>query len=205
MRAPSPGRVKAIADAFRWKGCRTTTIPSTGDAPPCPTARPGFRSGFLTVLHDAAGFTGGFLVTNAWGRPLEFRLTTPVQPNRVQQILYGSTLADYIHADLIGKTLVEKTSAVPTLIVTDTLEALPLRSRVGIPVVAVGRHDSEFVFEHERSTLPLTLLAIHAGDRETIEAMLNELDSGVDLAEPFARIREALSETRSTGAASRAA
>src|SRR5437773_707729 len=44
----------------------------------------GLTLGFLTVLHDAAGFTGGYLVTNAWGRPLEFRLTTPVQPNRVQ-------------------------------------------------------------------------------------------------------------------------
>src|SRR5438477_7962745 len=70
----------------------------------------GLTLGFLTVLHDAAGFTGGYLVTNAWGRPLEFRLTTPVQPNRVQQILYGATLGDYIHADLIGKTLVDKTS-----------------------------------------------------------------------------------------------
>src|SRR5437879_1147063 len=28
--------------------------------------------GFLTVLHEANGYLGGYLVTNNWGRPLEF-------------------------------------------------------------------------------------------------------------------------------------
>src|SRR5262245_48274194 len=62
--------------------------------------------GFLTVLHEASGFIGGYLVTNLWGRPLEFRLSTAVQPNRVQQILYAQTLARYICGDLISRTLV---------------------------------------------------------------------------------------------------
>ena len=60
--------------------------------------------GFLSIVTDATGVFGGYLVTNAWGRPLEFRLTTAVQPNRVQQILYGPTLTEYLHAELIGKT-----------------------------------------------------------------------------------------------------
>src|SRR6516162_1317357 len=67
--------------------------------------------GFLTVLHEASGYLGGYLVTNVWGRPVEFRLSTAVQPNRVQQILYGGKLQPYICADLIGKTMVDKTSA----------------------------------------------------------------------------------------------
>ena len=66
--------------------------------------------GFLTVLRDGSGFLGGYLVTNPWGRPLEFRLSSAVQPNRVQQILYGESLEPYIYADLLGKTLVDKTA-----------------------------------------------------------------------------------------------
>ena len=62
--------------------------------------------GFLTVLNEGNSFVGGYLVTNNWGRPLEFRLSTAVQPNRVQQVLYAATLRPYICADLIGKTLV---------------------------------------------------------------------------------------------------
>ena len=52
--------------------------------------------GFLTVLREANGYLGGYLVVNGWGRPLEFRLTSAVQPNRVQQILYGGTLEPYV-------------------------------------------------------------------------------------------------------------
>ena len=63
--------------------------------------------GFLTVFTEANGFLGGYLVTNSWGRPLEFRLSTAVQPNRVQQILYGNTLTEYLSADLIGKNWVD--------------------------------------------------------------------------------------------------
>ena len=58
-----------------------------------PTPAPALNLGFLTVLNEPSGYLGGYLVTNVWGRPLEFRLSTAVQPNRVQQILYGSTLA----------------------------------------------------------------------------------------------------------------
>src|SRR6476660_2428667 len=93
--------------------------------------------GFLTVFAEANGYLGGYLVTNSWGRPLEFRLSTAVQPNKVQQILYAGTLTEYLCADLIGRTLVEKTATPAHLLVTDSPHVLPLRSRVDVPVVAV--------------------------------------------------------------------
>lgn len=62
--------------------------------------------GFLTIQQEPAGWAGFYLVTNAWGRPLEFRMSSAVQPNRVQSALYGPTLLDYLHADVIGKALV---------------------------------------------------------------------------------------------------
>jgi hypothetical protein len=165
--------------------------------------------GFLTVLRDANGYVGGYLVTNSWGRPLEFRLTTAVQPNRVQQILYGHTLDEFVHADLIGKTLVEKTAAQPSLIVTDTPALLPLRSRLDIPVVAVSRDDSPvdgvMTLTHAPSSAPLLYPAAYPGDRELIEDRLARIDTAVDLAEPFQRIREAVGEARKMGVTSRAA
>src|SRR5205809_4555368 len=86
------------------------------------------------IVHEPNGYVGGYLVTNQWGRPLEFRLSTAVQPNRVQQILYGGTLQSYICADLIGKTLVEKTSAGVQFVLTDHEAVLDLRQRLEIPV-----------------------------------------------------------------------
>src|SRR5262245_21405555 len=99
-----------------------------------PTTAPALNVGFLTIFHETNGYLGGYLVTNQWGRPLEFRLSTAVQPNRVQQILYGGTLQPYICSDLIGKTLVDKAGVPVQLVVTDTEAALDLRLRLEVPV-----------------------------------------------------------------------
>ena len=163
--------------------------------------------GFLSIVSDASGIFGGYLVTNAWGRPLEFRLSTAVQPNRVQQILYGPTLSEYLHAELIGKTLVEKTTTQPTLIIADTLAALGLRSRVQIPTLSTAAANDP---EHrslttDRAGQLLTYAVKHAADLPAIHARLEQVDPAVDLAEPFARIREAMLEARKMGATNRAA
>src|SRR3954454_4300115 len=99
-----------------------------------PTPAPVSNLGFLSVFQEPSGYVGGYLVTNGWGRPLEFRLTSAVQPNRVQQILYGDTLAAYVCGDLIGKTLIDKTTTAATCIVTDNPLALDLRLRIELPV-----------------------------------------------------------------------
>ncbi len=184
----------------------TTVANST--APPANTAT--LTVGFLTVLSDAGGVLGGYLVTNAWGRPLEFRLSTAVQPNRVQQILYGTTLAEYLHADLIGKTLVDRTSVAPQLIVVDTLPALALRHKVEVPVVAIrlagqSAEQDVTVIHHDRCSTGLLYLSKFAADRPRIDDLLTRLDDAIDLAEPFARIRDAVAEARKMGVSSRAA
>lgn len=187
------------------------------DTPVTPPTAPGAAHdpatvtiGFLSILHDAGGALGGYLVTNSWGRPLEFRLTSAVQPNRVQIALYGPTLTEYLHSDLIGKSLVEKTSLKPDLIVTDGLSTLKLRSRVDVPVIAV-RQPGEAIsadavsFPTERASQPLHLDGRFAADADAIAAILDRVDPAVDLAEPFARIREAVAEARKTGVTNRAA
>ena len=179
------------------------------------TAPAALNVGFLTVLHEAIGFLGGYLVTNQWGRPLEFRLSTAVQPNRVQQILYAGTLGPYICADLIGKTLLDKTSVAVQLIVTDTQAALDLRQRVNFPVLwlaTVGLEPSS-----EAGASPAALAVGPApSDRGTLychrhfpadagasRELLAGLTGAIDLAEPFARIREAIGEARKMGVTGR--
>ena len=59
--------------------------------------------GFLTVFQDGPGWLGAYFVTNAWGRPLDFRLSSSVQPNKIQHILYADTLLPHLCSDIIGK------------------------------------------------------------------------------------------------------
>jgi hypothetical protein len=171
--------------------------------------------GFLTVLHETGGYLGGYLVTNVWGRPVEFRLSTAVQPNRVQQILYGGTLQPYICADLIGKTLVEKTSTAAQLILTDQEPVLDLRLRLETPVVWVARAD-----DPQAAAAPgeqSTVRAASAGrgaicchprfpeDVAQVRAFLDRIDAAFDLTEPFIRVREAITEARKMGVTNRMA
>ena len=181
-----------------------------------PTATPD-HIGFLSIFEDAGGVLGGYLVTNTWGRPVEFRLSTAVQPNRVQQILYGPTLGEYLHAELIGKTLVEKTTARPGLIIVDSLAALGLRASVdalvvglapevpGSPDPLAGLPEDAIVLTHSRSAVPLVLAGKFAADRPAVEVALEAVDPAVDLSEPFSRIREAVLEARKMGVTNRAA
>src|SRR5438034_1245608 len=87
--------------------------------------------GFLTVLeHAQQGLMGGYLVLNESGRPLEFHCTTPIKPNRAQQILYGPTLEPYLFGEQIGKALVSKSAVDPLLICTDLRAAMAVRGTV---------------------------------------------------------------------------
>jgi hypothetical protein len=192
----------AAGSAAAWflsSGCRDVSEHNNACTP--------VTLGFLTVLQEASGWLGGYLVTNGWGRPVEFRLTTAVQPNRVQAALYGPTLSEYLLADLIGKTLVEKTATKPDLIITEDPAALPLRSRVEMPVLALraGSAADAVEFDHPRAPAGLLLPAKYASDRDAVAGLLDRVDTAVDLTEPFARIREAIAEARKMGVANRAA
>jgi hypothetical protein len=175
-----------------------------------PSATPLTQLGFLTILRDANGFLGGYLVTNLWGRPLEFRLSTAVQPNRVQQILYAHTLSGFVCGELVGKTLIEKTATPAQLVLTDTADALALRRVTDVPVVWVAPPD-----DPHAANLPVArpagvgrgAVCTHpdfAGDVSRLKEYVERL-GGLDLAEPFARIREAIAEARRMGVTQRAA
>ena len=163
------------------------------------------------MLHEASGFLGGYLVTNIWGRPLEFRLSSAVQPNRVQQILYGDTLHPYVCADLIGKTLVEKAGIAVQLVFTDREMVLDLRHKLDIPVLWVTPVDDakamwsdDFVVSPATSNRgPLRCHPRYPQDVPVVKEILERMDGSVDLIEPFTRIREAIGEARKMGVTAR--
>lgn len=171
-----------------------TTLPATTPAGPPPSPS---NLGFLAILHEPGGTLGGYLVTNAWGRPLEFRLTSAVQPNRVQHILYGAALDSYLCGELIARTLVDKSALAVQWLITDHAAALAVRERLSMPVslwrpgetpdgnlLAVARNlwcDDRF-----------------PGDVPAVERILAKLGN-FDLGEPFQRIRDAVHEARKMG------
>ena len=174
-----------------------------------------FRLGFLTAVEDAErGYVGGLLITNRFGRPLEFQCTAPVKPNRTQQILYGPTLKPYVLGELIGRTLLEKVGVKPHLVLVESPDLLDLRGATSTPVASLmpapettgsrRAKDAERHNGQHESTLPNSLRlgneavvfhSSHSEDRTEIEKFSKLVPSDADLREPFERVREALDET----------
>jgi hypothetical protein len=160
--------------------------------------------GFLTVVeHEPHGLFGGYLVLNVTGRPLEFHCTTPVRSNRAQQILYGPTLAPYLYGEQIGRTLVEKAKVQAPIVLTDVSPVLALRDHASILMGLVEAKSTGATGKDTATafTPPIILgnyqlrvAAGHADDGPQLQQMLREVANRLDLAEPFQRIREAITE-----------
>ena len=72
--------------------------------------------GFLSVRYQPEhGFFGGYLIVNQLARPLEFHCTMPVRPSRSQELLYGSTLNDFVCGEQIAKALTQKAKLKPEI------------------------------------------------------------------------------------------
>ena len=167
------------------------------------TANDQLRLGFLTAVQlNDRGHVAGLLVTNRFGRPLEFQCTAPVKPNRTQELLYGPTLVPFLLGELLTKTLVERIGVKPHVLLTDRLEMLDARLHVSLPVACViakgPARDGETLRIGKHS---FCLHAEFADDLKAFEKMAKEIATDADLLEPLERVREALQETMRSAAA----
>jgi hypothetical protein len=173
--------------------------------------------GFLTVLeHPEFGLFGGYLLLNRSGRPIEFHCTAPIKPNRAQEILYGPTLEGFLYGEQIGATLVARAKTQAQALFTDREPVLALREGCSIPTALVLPAESRDPAEADQRLLRfdgphgegpgwtslwlgrnrLAVPADKGDDGRRIAECLADLPESFDLAEPFARIREAIEEAR---------
>jgi len=154
------------------------------------------KLGFLTAIElPGGGYVGGLLVTNRFGRPLEFQCTTPVKANRTQEILYGPTLRPFLLGELIGKTLVDKAAVKPDVVLTEGDDLLELRPHVPQPVAVVEEKGAEMKLGRQSRRVHPS----HAEDRSRLAKSAASVPDQADLFEPFDRVREALQETMKAG------
>jgi hypothetical protein len=175
--------------------------------------------GFLTVVpHEQHGLFGGLLVLDSGGRPLEFHCTAPVKTNRAQEILFGPTLEPYIYGEQIGQTLVSAARQKPVVLCTDLIAMLAVRQHVDIPVTLVqavpagdespksaenfrvdAGHASRRLVSFQLARRQLAVAAAYRDDQALVSERLAAFSERLDLAEPFARIREAVEEAQRSG------
>ncbi|TWT81097.1 hypothetical protein CA13_25440 [Planctomycetes bacterium CA13] len=162
--------------------------------------------GYFTVIFDEhTGWTGGLLVLNRGGRPVEFQCTLPVRPSRAHEILFGTTLRDHLIGEVIGPILIKKCRTPLSMVCCDQAESLSLSASGGVPVALVGEAaendegpiTNDMLVGASRVKLAGATLHVPIEHTETVEGIAGRFVDLVDAVEPFERIREAIKEAQS--------
>ncbi len=163
--------------------------------------------GFLGYreFEDKEAYRGAILLTDEWGKPLEFRCTAPVRPTQLQRTLYGKSLLPHILTELIGAPLISSVREKPQLILIADEGYFDVRHKVSAPVIQVTRVNGSGA-ETKSKTKSLLLqsasgkfaqVAIEAhwrfaADLDSSGDRLRDLFGRWDLTEPFQRLSEGL-------------
>lgn len=160
---------------------------------------------YTVVQDDRTGWTGGLLLLNPAGRPVEFQCTLPVRPSRAHEILYGPTLRDHLIGEIIGPLLVQKTRTPISLLCCDQPEALRLQMQLDVAVALVaeaaeveeGPVTDDMIADSADIHLAGALLRVAIQWVDQLRSLVPEFADLPDAVEPFERIREAIEEAHS--------
>lgn len=174
------------------------------------------KLGYLLVSSPVPNvFIGGLMVTDGRGLPVEFRYTEPIQPTKIQQVLYGQVLSAYIKREVILETLLKNLeSKFKCLLVED--EHLVDYPAKGYPIIRIAATKSspignvgqkqdiapgEILLQVTPEGSPVRVHTGKAGKEESAPAtgeptdlvgLLLEAGLGMDITEPLKRVEKAL-------------
>jgi len=159
---------------------------------------------------DDKALRGGILLIDGFGKPLEFRCTSPIRPNALQKTLYGESLLPYIAVELISLPLIKNLREKPLLIFVEKEEFIGLREKHKEPIPlfliraqgedfvrASGEDDSanqHLVDNSEKGVGAIVTQPANGYENDYREnsAIIQKISSRSNLLEPFQRIRNAL-------------
>lgn len=162
---------------------------------------------YTTVYAERTGWTGGLLVLNLAGRPLEFQCTLPIRPSRAHEILFGNTLQEHLISEIIGPTLLQKSRTPISILCCQQIEALSLQENLptGSNTVVGFIHTDDAATAstvrklagHETTSIGNASLVVAMEQFQTAQTLIDQLNDLVDVMEPFERITEAIREAQS--------
>lgn len=158
------------------------------------------RLAFIDVaVFSDASIRGGILTTDIQIRPYEFRITSPIKPTQMQQILYGTSLKDYVYGELICAPLVKATKEKLSIVLVRESYILAMRPLVSVPVILVHQ-DGKYSGESFKSVT----FSGHKNFQNELsfaQTILTPIMQNLNLIEPFERLKLALNEAHRMGVA----
>lgn len=160
--------------------------------------------GYFKIYIENEKYIGGIMITDNRGIPLEFKYTEPVEPTKIQKVLYGDVLEKYLREEVIMTNLISKVEKKPILYFVDNDENLYLDNISVEEVILIKstqlnalkevdtfQHlkDDEYVIQLKSTKHPVRVKTEEEGILDKIISLKMECD----ISEPLNRIEEALS------------
>jgi hypothetical protein len=159
---------------------------------------PEIRLAFMDVTMFSDGsIRGGILTTDIETRPFEFRVTSPIKPTQVQQILYGSSLKDYVYGELICAPLVKATKEKLSMVLVKENFLISMRPLVSVPIIVIRPNTSQ-----SSNGIRSVSFSPHPNFQNELsfaQTILMPIIQKHNLLEPFERLRLALNEVNRVG------
>jgi len=165
--------------------------------------------GYLTTLFEQGSYLGGIMITNEQGFPVDFKYTEPVVPTKVQRIIYGSVLEQYIRNHVIIRSMVKELDQTPSFYIVSQHQIHDIADDSGLVLVSVQR--TQFSSLGEKGTVtrskenecllqgwtdphPLRVVfgAMPSEQQESVLKELIHLSRHMDVVEPLERLEKAL-------------
>ncbi|MBU7582819.1 MAG: hypothetical protein KAF91_07890 [Nostoc sp. TH1S01] len=160
-----------------------------------------FKIAFLAKYQfDNDAIRGAVLVTDKDTKPLEFRVTEPVRPTKVQRTLYGEILYDYILVELIAVPLLAALKEKPKFVLVDDEIFMDANNKQEIPIIRILKQENvsyakdKSILEEIKSSKFPTIRISCSKKIETkladVKTSLEEIYTSRNLLEPFQRIQD---------------
>lgn len=160
--------------------------------------------GFLGIyrFEDGAAIRGAVLATDLDTKPIEFRVTASVRPQKFQETLFGELLNEHLAIELMGIPLIKSLQRRPDLIIVRDALFLGLNLKKEIPTVLILKED-EPIIRRNAFTKPLNSpdsnrISAKVCTSGQFESSLEEISQELqkvflerDLMEPFDRLKKA--------------
>jgi hypothetical protein len=168
------------------------------------------KPGYLITLMESGAYLGGVMITNDHGIPVDFKYTDPVIPTKVQRIIYGSVLEQYIRNHVIIGAIAKEITSQPSFFVVPHHQLFEIEEANNLSLISIQRtqfaslgekgainraKENECLLQGFNDPHPIRVLfgsTIAVEQQESVLKDLVFLSKHMDLVEPLERLEKAL-------------
>ena len=160
------------------------------------------RIAYINFYSSANRFRAGALITDSSTRPVEFRVTSDLNIDKLQEILYGEALQDVLYKERFTIQLLKSLQEDYDIVLTKEKNLISIRNEIGKPVIHIQKFDqfmpinrlSHKIINIQDRYEPLYITVSREDEKRlvSIAHFLQEMYRNFNIMEPFKRIENAI-------------